>query len=426
MNTPSWSYERLLNYAPDSRTLSQARGLFFAKRWKILEGNGQYLWGEYETAHGHQHKAFVRLEPPLFRCSCKSRRRPCKHSLALVLLFLNRPDAWVVKDEMPEWAVQYVQQKEVPKPPKINVSQQEKRILLMDQGVTELEKWLLNIIQQGLAQFTNPSDWENMAARMVDAKLGTIARRLRYCKALFFNENWLDSITEEVGSLYLFVRAWQQKSSLTKSKKQILLQAAGWNIRKDTILQNPAIQDNWLVLGLTTGTEDKLTFRRTWIRGEHSNKLALILDFSYGSRGFEDHWVLGSVLSGALVFYPGDAAVRAIFKSYESSRTPYDFKPAYQNFDELGEAYSSILAISPWVQTFPCLLNDVYPQFDKEKASFILWDKNGHGLQMNASSASWQFLAISGGHPITVFGEYNGRVFTALSVIDQGSVMELS
>ena len=425
MNSPSWSYERLLNYAPDSRTLSQARGLFFAKRWKTLEGNGQYLWGEYETVHGHQHKAFVRLEPPFFRCSCKSRRRPCKHSLALVLLFLNRPDVWVVKEEIPEWAAHYIQQKEASKPPKVNASQQEKRILLMDQGVAELEKWLLNIIQQGLAQFTNPSDWENLAARMVDAKLGSIARRLRYCKTLFLTENWLDSVTQEVGSLYLFVRAWQQKSSLTKPKKQTLLQAAGWNIRKDSILQNAAIKDNWLVLGLTTGTEDKLTFRRTWFRGETTKRLALILDFSYGNRGFEDHWVLGSVLDGELVFYPGDAAIRAIFKTYQSSRAAYDFKPGYQNFHELGEAYSTILAISPWVQTFPCLLNNVYPEFDKKTASFTLWDKEGQGLLLNASAATWQFLSISGGQSLTVFGEYNGHSFTALSVIDKGSVIGL-
>ncbi len=424
--SPGWSYERLLNYAPDSRTLSQARGLFFAKRWKLLEGNGAFLWGEYETIHGHQYKAFVRLEPPLFRCSCKSRRRPCKHSLALVLLFLNRPDVWVVKEEIPEWAALYIQHKEAPNPPKINVSQQEKRIQLMDQGVAELEKWLLNIIQQGLAQFTNPADWENIAARMVDAKLGAIARRLRYCTTLFLNEEWLDPITKEVGSLYLFVRAWQQKSTLTKPQKQTLLQAAGWSIRKDTILQNTAVKDNWLVLGLTTGMEDKLTFRRTWLRGEQSKKIALILDFSYGNRGFEDHWVLGSVLNGALVFYPGNAAIRAVFKNYQSSREPYDFKAGYQNLNELGDGYSQTLAVSPWLQTFPCLLNDVYPTFNKKTLSFTLWDKEGQGVPMNTTAAAWQFLSISGGQPITVFGEYNGHVFTPLSIINQGSVMELN
>ncbi len=415
----------MLSFAPDSGTLEQARRLFFSKKWISLEGNGEWLWGEYKTAYGDQFKMAVRLEPPLFKCSCKSRRRPCKHSLGLVLLFLNRPDAWTVKEDLPEWLLLQIQSKEPSKTLKVNLGQQEKRIALMDQGVAELEKWLLNIVQQGVAQYTNYDDWENIATRMVDAKLGTIARRLRYCQSLFEHENWLDDVIKELGSLYLFVRAWQQKIHLTNPQKKALLQVAGWNIRKENVLKSTAVNDNWLVLGLSIGSEDKLTFRRTWLLGENTKRLALILDFSFGNRGFEDHWVVGAVLSGELVYYPGEGAFRALFKSYQSSREPYDLKPSYQNLNELGDDYSRTLALSPWILSFPCLLSDVRLQYDQEDAIFYLWDKENNGLAVVASSSTWQLLAVSGGQLMTVFGEYDGNVFTPLTVINEGRVMEL-
>ena len=260
---------------------------------------------------------------------------------------------------------------------------------------------------------------------MVDAKLGAIARRLRFCQSLFQKEHWVDDVVKELGSLYLFVRAWQVKTQLSSPQKKALLQVAGWNLRKENILQNPSIKDNWLVLGLTIGNEEKLTFRRTWFRGERTNRLALILDFSYNNRGFEDHWVIGAVLSGELVYYPGEAAFRALFKHYQSSRSPYDFKPAYNNFDELGDAYSRVLAQSPWLSAFPCLLGDVRLQYVASKSCFYLWDKENNGLTVVDSPITWQLLAISGGKAVAVFGEYNGHSFTPLSVIDEGRVVAL-
>jgi len=425
METASWSYERLLSFSPDTGTLEQARRLFFSKKWTTLEGNGEWLWGEYTTAYGDQFKAAVRLEPPLFKCSCKSRRRPCKHSLSLILLFLNRADNWIVKEELPDWLLQQIQTRKSSKTTVINPAKQEKRILLMDQGVAELEKWLLNIIQQGVAQFTNPSDWENIATRMVDSKLGTIARQLRYCQSLFQQEDWLDDVVKELGSLYLFVKAWQQKTERTTAQKNTLLQVAGWNIRKENVLKHPSITDNWLVLGLTTGNEEKLTFRRTWLRGENTNRFALILDFSYNNAGFENHWVVGAVLAGQLVYYPGEASFRALLKNYVSSKVAYDFKAGYSDFNVMGVEYSQALASSPWLQIFPCLFNDVWLQYDKEKVSFYLWDKANNGIPIAVSPVAWQLLAISGSKPITIFGEYNGRFFIPLTVVDQGRVIAL-
>ena len=426
----SWSYERLLQLAPDASSLEQARRLFFAKRWQTLEGNGHYLWGVYETAYGHRSSAVVRLEPPLFRCSCKSPRRPCKHALALVLLFLNRNEVWTVREELPDWAVKLLgsHSSTAPaiKPPSSDALKQEKRIQLMDEGVAELDKWLQQLARLGLAQLANaPEEWETLAARMVDAKLGSIARRLRICYALFQQEDWVEEVTAEIGRLYLFVRAWQRKSSLQNDQKRELLQVAGWNLRKDRILMEPGVDDNWLVLGLTSGIEEKLRYRRTWLRGERTGKYALLLDFAFGNQGFEDQWVTGSVLRGTLAYYPGQPKIRAVFKNYQSSRTPYEATAAFASLREVQTKYAEALGASPWLLSFPVLIDEVTPIYHQEEETFLLTDTESAYLTLKPIAGNWKLIALSGGQPITCFGEYDGQSFLAISAITEGRVILL-
>lgn len=428
--TPSWSYERLLQLAPDTATLEQARKLFFAKRWLVLEGNGTFLWGVYETPYEQRMETVVRLDPPLLRCSCKSRRRPCKHALALVLLFLNRNEVWRVKEELPDWARALLgkQDPQAQAAPATAPDQkkQAERVLLMDSGVAELDKWLRTVARLGLAQMVQaPEEWENLAARMVDCKLGSIARRIRLCQQWLQQENWEDAVTAELGLLYLFVLAWQRKESLQPAQKRELLQVAGWNVRKDQLNAQQGVEDNWLVLGISTGTEEKLKFRRTWMRGEKSGRYALLLDFAFGNRGFEDHWVTGSVLRGRLLFYPGQPALRAAFQQYQVSRDAYEAVTAYADLEELRISYAKALGLSPWLLVLPALVDEVRPIYDQSKKQFYLLDQEKRQLRMPETEPSWKLLAISGGQPISCFGEYNGRIFQPISVIHDGRVILL-
>ncbi len=427
----SWSYERLLQLAPSPQSLEQARRLFFARRWRLLEGNGQWLWGEYETPYGQVMQAAVRLEPPLLRCSCKSRRKPCKHSLALILLFLNRADAWTVREHPPQWAQDLLNSRESQAPPSNsspdNKSSQEKRLALMDAGVGELERWLRDLLRQGLAQIAGQgvAPWEAFAARMVDGKLSGIARRIRLCGEIAQQEDWPEPLLQELSLLYLFVRAWQRKPSLSPDQKRELLQVAGWNTRKDSLLAQQGLQDNWLVWGQVIGTEEKLTFRRTWLRGEKSGAFILILDFAFGNRGFEEQWIVGSVLRGEAVYYPGQPPLRAILKNYFSSKDAYDSLPAYQHLAEAGEAYAAALAQSPWLRNFPFLLDDVRCTYVREKDAFYLIDAQDRQISIRSGNAAWQVLAMSAGHAITVFGEYDGEQLHPLAIIADGGVMAL-
>jgi hypothetical protein len=428
----SWSYEQLLQLAPDTATLEQARRLFFARRWQLLEGNGAQLWGEYHTQYGHQIRSVVNFSPPQFHCSCKSPRRPCKHALALVLLFLNRADVWRVQDTPPDWVAKLLRtpdsspkKETTDKDSASRMADQAKRVALMDEGVAELEKWLRQAARQGLASLRDTAaDWERMAARLVDCKLGSIARRLRRAAALLETDDWLAPVVRELGLLYLFVRAWQAKGQLGPSQKRELMQVAGWNLRKEQVLQSGRpVKDNWLVLGLETGAEEKLRYRRTWLRGENTGHYALLLDFAYGNQGFESHWVVGSVLQGELVYYPGQPPLRAVLRTATPSQVPYTTPEAYADLVALGQAYSHALAASPWLERFPVELEAVTPVLVDEQA--FLLDEEQRQLPLPLEEAFWRLLALSGGASLRVFGEYTGAHFEPLSVTVDGRVLPL-
>ena len=71
--------------APDSRAFADARKLALASKWRRLGREGDALWGVALGSKGDAYAVFARAgEAP--RCSCPSRKQPCKHGLALLLL----------------------------------------------------------------------------------------------------------------------------------------------------------------------------------------------------------------------------------------------------------------------------------------------------------------------------------------------------
>jgi hypothetical protein len=78
--------------------------------------------------------------------------------------------------------------------------------------------------------------------------------------------------------------------------------------------------------------------------------------------------------------------------------------------------YTKALACHPWIEQFPLTLQAVIPlRFNN---SWALRDSVDHLLPITPRfEQGWQLLAISGGHPINVFGEWNGKNFLPLSAL---------
>jgi hypothetical protein len=80
--------------------------------------------------------------------------------------------------------------------------------------------------------------------------------------------------------------------------------------------------------------------------------------------------------------------------------------------------YAHGLAVNPWLERFPVVLADVIPS-GKDGAWSVL-DAEQHCLQV-AGSHGWRLLAISGGRPIHIFGEWDGYALHPLAAMAQGA-----
>ncbi len=205
-----------------------------------------------------------------------------------------------------------------------------------------------------------------------------------------------------------------------------MLGVAVLNRKKEEVLQQPSVSDNWLAIGQIEGeSEDgKLCYRRTWFLGGTSGRMALILDFSWGQGGYDSQWVVGSTIEGEITFYPGAYPLRALFRRHQPSGRPFEGSAGYADIRAFAQAFAQALAANPWLQAFPCQLAAVFPV--QESGRLWLADAAGNMVPLaSEGQARWKLLAASGGRPLSAFGEWDGKQLTPLSVAVEGRVIPL-
>ena len=81
------SLDKIERLAPDQASLSAARKLLKAGQWPTLETDSEGLiWGECHGSGATPYRIAVTEADAGYKCTCPSRKFPCKHSLALMWL----------------------------------------------------------------------------------------------------------------------------------------------------------------------------------------------------------------------------------------------------------------------------------------------------------------------------------------------------
>lgn len=106
----AWTAERVLALAPDDASAKAGKGLASPSKWDLLGQNEQALWGLCQGSGKNPYQPRVDLREVAFRCSCPSRKFPCKHSLALLLLHASQPSLFK-SAQPPEWVAQWLQER---------------------------------------------------------------------------------------------------------------------------------------------------------------------------------------------------------------------------------------------------------------------------------------------------------------------------
>ena len=440
-----FSAESVLALAPDAASVKAATGLTKPGKWPLLGANTAALWGECDGSSTYQTQ--VDLSGPSFRCSCPSHKFPCKHGLALLLLWAKDstqfqatpPPAWVTewlaaRTERAQKKEDKQQKKAADKAadPHADASALKtaaKRWGRIDKGVAELQQWLTDQIDQGLGHLTSDSRdaWETMAARLVDAQAPGLAQRLRYAtEALLDGPDWPENVLRRLGLLQLACDAVARRAALDEGASADMRALLGWPIDKDSILaQSPPVSDEWRVLGVIQEERDnRLMERRVWLHGLHTGQRAFLLDHTFAGRVFESSWVALSTVQATLVFYPGAAPLRALVVRSQTSALSLSGQqqpallPSLSPIEEW-QRVAQRVAANPWNYWHPLCCSAATLHYDGEQTQFrfhLQWGDMALPLQLHLSDG-WALLALSGGQPLTVQGEWDGTSLRPLTAV---------
>ncbi len=422
--------DQVLALAPDAASAKAARVLVAPSQWPTLGANKNAIWGECQGSGAKPYQTQVDQDGPTFKCSCPSRKFPCKHGLALLLMYADNAARFSATDA-PTWVSEWLntrsekaqkkeekQRTDAAKPvdPEAVERSAAQRWSRIENAAADLQHWLCDQIDRGLGGLTaqHRPEWETIAARLVDAQAPGLASRVREAAGDLGNRALpAETLLRQLGTLQLVCDAIAQRAHLPTDALADLRTFVGWPFeRADVIAAAVPVMDRWLVIGQISEERDgKLTERRVWLHGERTKRRALLLDHSFGGKGFERAWVNGTAVETGLVFFPGAAALRALAVS-----TEYQISPGTLPTTDLPSEWQCVAqraAACPWVPLHPVLCCDaIAMQIDGGLHLYVA----GERLPLSVGEANlWPLLTLSGGHPINVMGEWDGRALRALA-----------
>jgi hypothetical protein len=438
----------ILALAPDPASAKAGSQLAAAHHWSNLGKSSAALWGECQGSGKTPYKTQIDLNGPAFKCSCPSRKFPCKHGLGLYLLSAAEPAVFAAAAE-PQWVGDWLSSRSARQEKKVDLAaasiaqdpavaaaqarkREAKREDKVDAGMRELQTWLHDLAREGLAAVRSRGQgmWDGIAARMADAQAAPLARRLRRAGSLLYQSGLrnADSLAaNELASIYLLAQAWQRLDQLAPALQADVRALLGWTMNQDEVLGQPGVDGCWRVLAQTTFDDERLRVRATWLHGGPQGasdlRWALLLQYAVGGQGFEQQFAPGTAFEGELCFYPSAYPLRAQVKRQEKVRPLADTDLTPSGLDTLLDTYANALAVQPFLERHPVLLAGLVPD---PADHGIVHDANGRALMLHPDFRHpLQLLALSGGHPLTLCGEWDGRTLLPLSVWDGGRLLNI-
>jgi hypothetical protein len=295
----------------------------------------------------------------------------------------------------------------------------------MDAGIDDFDRWLRDLVRQGLAGARRQpfSFWDGAAARLVDAQLPGLAERVRSAGGwIHSREDWAERLLAQVGRWYLVVQAWRRRDTLGPDLEADLRVVLGWGRRTEEVLAGPRQRDRWQVVGRRVGDDGRLQSQRTWLVGETTGTIALLLDFAVAGQALPMAQVVGTVIDGELALYPGSPPRRAILvPGYDVVAMEPDQNglPNRRSIEANLDTMATLLATNPWAARFPMALAGVVAVAHDAGAAVV--DREGRQLPLAEDADPWLLLAVTGGRPADLFAEWDGDgLFPVTVATDQG------
>lgn len=454
-----WQVEQVLALAPRPSSVSAAQPLAIPARWTSTGCDSRAVWGRCVGSSAEPYECAVDHVEVAFRCSCPSRIFPCKHSLALLLLWAN---GHVAEGQPPPYAASWLAKRsatadqapspaseptasidagdaEAPTPaallPPMEPSKtRDDRIARMAAGLAELDRWLDDRLRTGLADpsLASYKTWDGLAARLIDAQVGGLANRVRRLAGLVgAHPDWHSRVLAELGVLHLLATSGRHLGALAPPLADSVAATIGWHVRQADVLAGVPLTDHWVVMGRSDTREDRIEVRRIWLRGaakgQAAGEWAMVLSFAAYQQSLDTSFEVGTQVHADLFRYPGAVALRVLVGPRHGEPQPAPPVPGSsitQACSQLGAA----LAAEPWLERYPLC---VAAAPTRVAGRWVLTDSTG-SLPLVDGTSVGTLLACSAGGPVTVTAEWTVAGLVPLTVhladraVDIGPVADSS
>lgn len=420
----------MLALAPDSTSQVAGRKLATPKPWSDAGWADPLLWGSCQGSGKKPYTVAIDVSGPTYKCSCPSRKFPCKHVLGLLFLWAEGGiDAGGALSQFAsDWTAKRARTdastREKPKEKTEaqlaaaaeRAAQREERVAA---GVDELERWLVDQVSLGVAA-SSADGVDTMAARMIDAQAPGVAGRLRAIARVPRSKDWLEATVTEYGLLHLLCRATHATSATPGPLRDTVRMRLGFTTPREAVLSTPAVSDRWAVVGMHDSDEDQVSVRKVWLFGMTTGVPALVMFFTPRGQAVADSLLPGSAVKADLHFYPGQPRLRAAVASQADDGPAADWHPAGTGVATAIHQWRQGLAADPWLTEWPVVVTGTVGC----GAPWTFGDADGQAVPLIGPDI-WQLLAFTGGHESTVFGELSADGLRPTSVLLDDTVVPL-
>ena len=412
--------------APNPKAFKAGGKLSAPAKWNEFGHSQRAMWGVIKGSGKKPYFTEIDLQDIAYKCSCPSRQFPCKHSVALMLLFAELNDK--EQSEEPDWVIEWLdkrRKKGEPKEAKIRTPEEEEkskkakekrqqnRVKKVDDGVEELTLWLSDLMRAGLLELPNksPKYYNTIAARMVDAQAPGLAGLIKSLGQVNFSskDEWYDEATNIIGKINLLIQSWKNINNLPEDWQISIKNLIGWNQSQKELLsdkQATTIKDHWIVLGQEKeDLADNIAILRTWLWGIKSAKSALIINFGTQFAPLQNTMIVGSIINAELAFFPGHTHQRGIVKNSIELLNDLSEQPAFHNnFTSLIDEMHKKELDNPWLDNEVFLVENI--RLIKQGKSWFLLDADDHLMptidEFNNDLSNMKWILQTGNKPVNI------------------------
>ncbi|MEM7281343.1 MAG: SWIM zinc finger family protein [Pseudomonadota bacterium] len=417
--------EKIEAIAPDQASLNAAKKLLSATKWPLSAINAEktFIWGECQGSGSTPYRTCVEVADLGYKCSCPSRKFPCKHAIALMWRYHNDASGFGL-GEIPDWVETWagrrrksattnttetkkpsgsitaaLKEKEKPKDPKAiaraekaKEKNRQKREAAISDGIEDFHQWLIDVYDNGLLSFLQDCTkrCQNAAKRLVDAKAPGLASQLEALPGELYSipeATRSRYVYQYLSNLYLQSCAYQRQDQLPGDLRQDVRRLAGWTISRDELLSLKAketLDGPWKVVACLDHVQsDGLQRMETWLwRVVSPHRFAVLIDYSPVSMGrVSQPFSPGEVLTGKAHFFPSATPMRAILTDHK----PTDKQASVTGGTSLHIALEERLSYcvkNPFLRSWPLTVSEPSVKIDNTGSAWVT--EGNTSLPLNA------------------------------------------